>query len=134
MAFTEEQRISIRKYLGAAEIYLDAEPLLENAMNAVQSPPKATTAQELAVIAQLAKLEAVDVALDELGCLSTIRVDGVEVDAVRARMVKIAWGRTLASRLAVMLGLNGVIRDCFSAQPAGNIDMPYQMSGRRAYG
>ena len=126
--------MKIRKYLGAAQIYLDAEPLLENAMNAVQSPPQVDSAMEDDVRAQLLALDAIQTELDKLECLATNSVGNIDMDAVRARAVKLQWARTRASNLAIFFGLNGVIRDCFSQQPAGNIDMPVQMSGRRAYG
>lgn len=134
MAFTELERIKIRKYLGAPEIYLDAEPLLENAMNAVQSPPKATTANEDAVRALLVQLDTLDAKLLEVGCLSNVKVGNIEMDAIRGLYYVRQIARTYAGRLAVLFGLNGPIRDAFGSQPVGDISMPMQMDGRRAFG
>lgn len=134
MAFSEAERIKIRRYLGAPEIYLDAEPLLENAMNAVQSPPKPTVANEDAIRALLVQLDTLDAKLLEVGCLATVQVGNIQMDPIRAQFYVRSTARIYAGRLAVALGLNGPIRDAFGPQEVGNISMPMQMDGRRASG
>ena len=129
MAFTEAQRVKIRQYLGAPALYLSEEPLLENAMSGVEQKPDS----EAAVIALLAQLDTLDAKLLQVGCLSTVQVGNIQMDAIRGLFYIRQTARIYAGRLAVLLGLNGPIRDAFSSQPVGDISMPMQMDGRRAF-
>jgi hypothetical protein len=129
MAFTEAQRVKIRRYLGAPALYLSAEPLLENAMSGVELKPDS----EAEAIALLATLDTLDAKLLEVGCLQTVQVGNIQMDAIRAQAYVRQVARTYAGRLAVLFGLNGPIRDAFGPQEVGNISMPMQMDGRRAF-
>jgi hypothetical protein len=129
MAFTELQRVKIRRYLGAPAVYLTDEPLLENAMNAVELKPES----EAEAIALLATLDALDAKLADVGCLKTVQVGNIQMDAIRAQAYVRQVARTYAGRLAVLFALNGPIRDAFGIQPVGDVSMPMQMDGRRAF-
>jgi len=89
MAFTEADRVQIRKYLGFAAIYLQAEPRLEQAITAVQSTADGGTrpdsSTEDAIKAQLVILQSISASiLATLQCLGTLQVNKVETDNVRA--------------------------------------------------
>ena len=138
MAFTEADRVQIRKYLGFAAIYIQAEPLLENAISAVQavtdpggSRPDNTT--ELDIKSLLVKLQAVDAKLDDLDCLGTAQVGKIAIDPVRGQIAVRMRGRELVGRLANALALNGPIRDVFSPGAVRPMDMPQLEDGRRAF-
>jgi hypothetical protein len=129
MAFTEAQRVKIRRYLGAPAVYLDCEPLLENAMSAVELKPDS----QAEALVLLAALDTLDAKLLAVGCLDTVQVGNIQMDAIRALAYVRGTARIYAGRLAVLFGLNGPIRDAFSQQEVGNISMPMQMDGRRAF-
>lgn len=137
MAFTEAERVQIRKYLGFAAIYLQAQPLLENAITAVQSiaeggsRPDSSTEDEIR--RTLVKLQAVDTKLDELDCLGTVSVNKIVMDPIRARLAIAMQGRVLVGRLAYQLAINGPIHDVFSPGSVTPMDMPQLESGRRVY-
>jgi len=138
MAFTEADRVQIRKYLGFAAIYLQAEPLLENAITAVQAvtDPGGTrpdNSTELEIKSIIVKLQAVDAKLDEIDCLGTAQTGKIIIDPVRGQMAVAMQGRRQVARLAFMLSLNGPLRDVYSAAPPANFDMPQLENGRRAY-
>lgn len=129
MAFTEAQRVKIRRYLGAPAVYLTDEPLLENAMNAVELKPDS----QAEALVLLAALDTLDAKLLAVGCLDTVQVGNIQMDPIRGQYYVRQVARTYAGRLAVLFGLNGPIRDAFSAQPVGDVSMPMQMDGRRAF-
>ena len=134
MAFTEAQRVKIRRYLGSGSLFLDSEPLLENAMQAVQSPPKPTNDTELLVLDLLTQLDTIMAKWVSLGCLETVQVGNIQVDPIRGRMFIAQIGRTLVGQLARVFSLNGPLTDCFSSLPSDDMNMPMQMSGRRNAG
>ncbi len=119
MAFTEAERVDIRKYLGFPALFQQANPRLEFAMTAVQStadggirPDGSTEALIRKTLGKLATLE------DSLEALWTqaqaLTVDELKIDPARGMMVLRAEGRRLVGIIAVVL--NTVPRiDVFSS-------------------
>jgi hypothetical protein len=121
MAFTEAERVKVRRYLGFAAIYLQAEPMLENALSAVQSTADGGTrpdnSTELDIRELLTHLATIETKLRELwNCSKTLKVDDVTVDPARAMLMLRMEGRRLVGYLAVALGTRPV-RDVFSGVP-----------------
>ena len=104
MAFTESDRVSIRKYLGFAAIYQQADPELENAITAVQSIADGGTrpdsSTEDAILAYVVLLVAIDAEVESAsGCLSTIKVDEVEMDPARGEAILLNRARRLVGHI-----------------------------------
>lgn len=121
MAFTEADRVQIRKYLGAAGIFLQAWPRLENAITAVQSVADGGTrpdnSTEVDVKAIVAKLQEVDCQLDQLDSVyMAATVDELKVDPFRAQIALRTRGRMLVTRLATHFDTRP-LRDVFSSTP-----------------
>src|SRR5678815_5817277 len=72
MAFSEANKVAIRKYMGAGSIYKQLFPKLENAITAIQSTAdggsQVDSSTEDSVKAYLVKLAAVEDKLEALQC------------------------------------------------------------------
>ncbi len=105
MAWTEADRVAIRSYLGFADLFLQADPRLESAMNSVQSyadggarPDGAAEALIRRWLAQLARIEA---RLEELWeAAEAGKVDDIGVDVYRGMALLRSEGRRVVGRLA----------------------------------
>lgn len=121
MAFSEEDRVQIRLYVGASALFLQAWPALENAITTVQSIAEGGTrpddSTETLVKGLVTKLQAVDTRLEELQTeMEAGKVDELGVDPARATAVVKMNGRILVGRLCRTLGLKGPLADVFSPQ------------------
>lgn len=119
MAFTESDRVAIRRYLGFAGIFLEADPSLENAITTIQSVADGGTrpdnTSELAVKSYLTDLAAIEVKLKALwDCLGLGQVNKIVVDPLRAMLGLKTEGRRLVGYLADTLSTRPV-RDVFSS-------------------
>lgn len=119
MAFTEAERVQIRRYLGFSAIYLQAEPRLENAITAVQAVAEGGTrpdnTTELAIRALLAKLVNIDERIDGiLECLGTVQVNKIQVDNARALLVLRSQGYIYV----------GYLTDALATRPVRNVFAP----------
>ena len=126
MAFTEADRVEIRYYVGAAALFLQAWPALENAITSVQAEsdggtrPDNTT--ELKVKAIITELQAIDVRRTTLRTrYEAGKVDELDVDPVRAGLAARMDGRIAVGRLCRTLGLKGPLADVFSPQPVNPV-------------
>jgi hypothetical protein len=104
VAFTETNRVAIRKALGFAAIYIQADPQLENAITAVQSTADGGTrpdsSTETAILAYLTSLAAIDAILESAqGCLGTIQVDDVKMDSARGEAILKGRARRLVGHI-----------------------------------
>lgn len=126
MAFTEAERVQIRRWLGFSALFTQAEPRLESAITAVQaandggSRPDNTT--ELAVRGYLADLAAIENQI-------RIRRDQVEADKVDESRIDTARGNAILrqeGRLYV-----GYLADALSTRPRRDVFSPpsLDMSG-----
>lgn len=89
MAFLTVERVKIRKYLGYADIFRQAEPRLESAISNVQSADDGGTqvddSVEQEIRCELQQLATIEQSItDRLGCLATGQVGNIQVDHARA--------------------------------------------------
>lgn len=122
MAFTEPERVQIRRYLGCSRLYLQGDHRLESVMTSVQSiadggsaPDGSTEDLIRATLADLAALEGSMKAL--WAQAQALDADGLKIDAARAMAVLRAEGRRLVGCIADQLEFHPR-RDVFSAKPA----------------
>lgn len=123
MAFTEADRVKIRKYLGYAQIFIGSDPSLENAITSCQSiaeggsRPDGTAETEIkSYLAELALLE--QALKDHRGCLDSAQVGNIRTDAVRAMAALRGEGRRYVGYLADAVDTTPR-RDVFSPSLAG---------------
>jgi len=122
MAFTEADRVQIRKYLGYPQIWLQADPRLEAAVQNIQSisdggtrPNPSPSAAETDAKAEITILQNIDAAITNLATFKGgYGVDEVKVDAAREDARLRAVGRMHSSRLAHMFDTE-VQKDVWSA-------------------
>jgi hypothetical protein len=125
MAFAESDRVQIRLYLGYPQIWLQADPRLENAITNIQAvsdggtrPNPSPSAAEVQAKALVTQLQNVDAALTNLqtfvGTTEANGPGGAKIDAAREDARLRATGRMLVNRLA---GIFDTVpgRDVFSS-------------------
>jgi hypothetical protein len=127
MAFTESDRVSIRKYLGAGSLYLQLFPKLENAITIVQSladgGQRPDNSTELEIKTYLAKLVALETKMEQLHCqfqIDEAGLDNVKLNASRALYVLRSEGRRYIGVISRILACAPTF-DYFSSQaPSAN--------------
>lgn len=93
MAFSNSERGQIRKWLGFASIFKDADPQVDAAISAIQSRTEPGGSQpdnsvELDVRSYLLALARLEIAHDDaLCCVGTVSVGKIETDGVRTVMM-----------------------------------------------
>ncbi len=127
--FTEANRVQIRKYLGFAALYRQAEPRLESAMTALQAAAdggsRPDTSAQIEALAIVAKLQAIDAQIELLmTAWGSTSVDEIKLDTARedARLRK--NGRAYVARLARMLDTYP-IADAFSGSRYEGYGLPH---------
>lgn len=121
MAFVEADRVAIRHFMGAGQLFLQAYPLLESAITNIQSVADGGTrpdsSAETAVLALVSDLQLVETNLKNLWnkMLASV-VDEVKIDPARGMAALRMEGRRLAFSLARHLGFDTVLADVFSSQ------------------
>lgn len=121
MAFTEAERVRVRRYLGYSRLYLQTDPRLESVLTSVQSeadggaaPDSSTEDLIRALLADLAELE---VAMKALWAQAqALDADGLKIDVARAMTVLRSEGRRLIGAIADQLEVNPR-RDVFAPKP-----------------
>lgn len=134
MAFTEAERVQVRRWLGVPAIFVQAEPRLESAITTVQSTAdggsRADNSTELAIrgwLSDLATLETKTKGLWDI-FLGT-SVGDVSADAVRGMQALRSEGRRIVGHIGDALS-HPPVRDVFAparAQPYP----PFDASGGR---
>lgn len=119
MAFAESDRVQIRRWLGRAALFLQADPELENAIESVQSiadgGSRPDNSTELAIKGWLTELTTIESKIKALyDELDAHKVNELVIDPARAVMVFRSIGRTYIGHLSDALGVKP-IRDVFSA-------------------
>lgn len=144
MAFSEQDRVYIRQYLGYAAIWLQADPRLESAITTIQSVAdggsRPDSSSENQARVYIAKCQDVDQRLDDLDDLmGGGRVDESTFDVVKEDRRLRQKGRMYVYRLAKLLDTEPR-GDVFSASPAQGEDLrataafpPFPYGGRTAY-
>lgn len=107
MAFTEAERVEIRKYMGAGSIYLQLFPKLENAITSVQSiadgGSQATNGTEASIRTYLAKLATLETKLEALHCQVQVveaGADEVKLNVAQGIYLLRSEGRRLVGVIA----------------------------------
>lgn len=125
MAFTDAQKVSIRRYLGHPLGYYDLNYRLESMMDKVGS----SAVEQAAVETILAELVTVDVALASSGSTSTVtgalsKLDEIEwhpptTETISANVDAMSRGKMLVRRLAQAFGGQQMIRENYFATGIG---------------
>jgi hypothetical protein len=117
-AFTPNEKVSIRLFLGYPSLFHQFEPRLEHAIEAIQSVtdggvlPDGYTADKVrSIIAELAVIDSKLV--DTQTYAMAYEADEVQVDFIRAGFYLKMEGRRLIAHLAIILGTRPV-RDYYS--------------------
>lgn len=121
MAFTESDRVNIRHYVGAGQLFLQAYPLLESAITNIQAIADGGTrpdsSAETAVKSLVTDLQSVESNLKALWpTMLALTADEVKIDPARAMAALRMEGRRLAYSLARHLGFNSVLADVFGSR------------------
>lgn len=127
MAFTEAERVEIRKYMGAGSIYLQLFPKLENAITSVQSiadgGSQADSSTEDSIRSYLTKLAALETKLEALHCQAQVVQAGrdeVMLDVAKGIFLLRSEGRRMVGTIARSLAC-APVWDFFSGmEPSGN--------------
>jgi hypothetical protein len=126
MAFTEAQRVKIRKYLGYAGLYLTYYSKLESAITTVQSEadggsrPDGST--ESLILATIAELEAIDTKLTALHeQVSVGGVDEIKLDPGKGIFLLRSEGRRKISVIANALSCAPLF-DYYSGRQLADFD------------
>lgn len=121
MAFTENDRVQIRRYLCFPNVFVQADPRLESAITTVQSIAdggnRPDNSAELDLKGILAKLATLETRLEGLWApaLAT-RADDVSLDVARGQAILYRDGRRLVNALSAAVNTKP-LRDYFSAAP-----------------
>lgn len=131
MAFTDAERVQIRRFMGGSFLFIYHDNRLESAMTTVETLPDSGATEDYITDTLLVRLAAVETALAANHCrLAALDADEVKIDAVRAQLALRAEGRRYSSQLAHALGFKSVLRDCWAAsepnadQPLGEVKGP----------
>lgn len=103
MAFTESQRVEIRRYLGYQALFRQTDSMLERSMNAVDTYAETETSVE-ARLAELAALEA-----NVTACysrLKALKVGAIELPGHGELSGLLSEGRRITKALAVVFGVD----------------------------
>jgi hypothetical protein len=138
MAFSQQDRVNVRHFLGFGSIFKQADLRLENALTSIQSvadggsQPDSTS--ENAVRAIVADLLNVECMLKSLwGQFAVGRAASVRLDAARAMIALRMEGRRLVTGLSSVLATNPR-RDAFaSTAPNPDGDTFYDAPGGKGY-
>jgi hypothetical protein len=130
MAFNESQRVKIRSYLGAASIYLQAYPKLENALTAVQSVADGGTrpdsSTEDLILAAIVTIEGIETKIENLyNQLIVLDAEGIKLDATKAIHVLKSEGRRHIARICNAIGTSPLY-DYFSPRATTDGTDPYE--------
>lgn len=125
-AWTEAERVKIRRYLGFSAIFTDSQPLLENAITSVLATAdggsRPNNATQVSIQAILTNLDELEAELKKLWKKAVAtQVEDIKIDPARAMIVLRMEGRRLVTALSVSLGTTPC-RDIFSST---NPDDPY---------
>lgn len=115
MAFTDAERVQIRRWMGGSFLFIYHDDRLESAMNTVEALPDSGATEDYITDTLLVRCEAAFVQLAALeNKLLALDADEIKIDAVRAQGAIRQIGRVYSSQLANALGFNAVLRDAWS--------------------
>lgn len=125
MAWTEAERVQIRRWMGSSHLFNQLDPRLENAMSAVQSQSdggnQPTSDTEGAIRGWLGNLDTIEAAwLQYVGFMEAGKADEVAVDPIRG-----VAGQQRLGRMYV-----GFIADALSMRPRRDVFASPHYSGQ----
>lgn len=128
MAFTESDRVKIRKYLGSSSLYKQLFPKLENAITVVQSiadgGSQASSDTELSIKTIISALESIETKITNLHCTVHVVEAGNKeavLDTAKGMFLLKSEGRRLIGVLSRTLGVAPVY-DYYSGQMPNHDD------------
>jgi hypothetical protein len=121
VAYTEADRVQIRRYLGVASLYLQADPRLESAITASQSIADGGTrpdsSLETQIKADLAACAAVDAAIAATRqTMGATKVEEISLDTVREVALRKQEGAMYVGRIARALDVEVYVDPYFNAE------------------
>lgn len=124
MAYTEPQRVEIRKWLGFSGIYFQN---LELAITASQSTADggvlSDSTTETSVVSWLAELALIETAEKDLRCQAQVLgANAAKIDVARGQMVLRKEARKFIGHIADALNVKP-IRDVMTAPEVGSVDV-----------
>lgn len=122
MAFTEDDRVDIRLYMGASALFVQNWPALENAITSMQSVAdggqRPNSSSENLIRSLIVELKDIDQKRKDLRGLHMVsRADEANIDGPRGMLALAMEGRPLVHRLARTLGMRAPLVDVFSSAP-----------------
>ena len=103
MAFTESQRVEIRRYLGHQALFRQTDSKLERSMNAVDTYAETETSVE----ARLAELAAIETKVTACySRLKALKVGAIELPGRGELLGLLSEGRRITRELAVVFGVD----------------------------
>ena len=134
-AFTEIQKVEIRKYMGAGSIYLQQFPKLENAITAVQAVADGGTrpdsATQNSIVSYLTKLATIETKLEALQCQVQVvnaGEDEVKLNVAQGIFLLHKEGKRMIGIIARTLAC-APVWDFFSSQAPSADDFANPYSG-----
>jgi hypothetical protein len=133
--WTQAQRVKIREYLGAGNLFLQRWPRVESAIDSIRATADGGTqpdnSAQLEVIAILARLAVYEATIDDLLTTPDImKAEEVGLDPARGLVTVRMQARSLCSRMATMLGMDGVLADAFApGRIASDIENAFSRHG-----
>lgn len=129
MAFTDANKVQIRRWMGGSFLFINIDERLEASMRTVEALPDSGATEAYIVSTLLVILDSVDVQLQALHAkFLALDADEVKLDAVRAMGALRSEGRRYSQQLAHSLGFNAVLRDPWAMGPPD----PTQQLGAKA--
>lgn len=123
MALAESDRANLRHFLGFGAVFLNQDPILENALTAIQSisdgGTRVDSSTETLVKGWVTDLQTVEGMLKNLWPQAQMAAaDRAQFDVARGRAVLCMEGRRLVGYICATCGLKGPRRDIFSSSPS----------------
>jgi hypothetical protein len=115
MAFTDAEKVQIRRWMGGSFLFINIDQRLESAMTTVENLPDSAATEDYITNTLLVQLAATDTQLQSLRTkFLALDADEVKIDAVRAMGALRSEGRRYSQQLAHSLGFNAILRDPWS--------------------
>lgn len=124
--WTEDERTSVRKYLGYSSLFTTMETRVDSAMTSVQAKADggvlATDSVQVQMRAALATLASIDAKIQSYYCSLNVIEAGAErvkIDSTKAIFMLRSEGRKTIAQLAIPLG-TVIMRDYYSGVPVAD--------------
>lgn len=117
--WTTAERVKLRVYLGAGNIFLQRYPRVESALDAIRAVADGGTqpddAAQTEIRGYLTRLAVYEATIDDLLTTPDVnKAEEVTIDAARGLVTVRMQAKSLCARIAHMLGMDGVLADAFA--------------------